>query len=154
MQKPTFVYVTYINSTPEKVWEALTQPEFTRQYWGGHAVQSDWKPGGAVKFVRADGSIDIKGEVLQYDPPKVLSYTWKRDASVDVVAEETRVTFEIATAFGATRLTVTHDQFEPEGSLYKDVSKGWPAVLSNLKTFLEKGKAIEFAWPCQHGKGT
>jgi uncharacterized protein YndB with AHSA1/START domain len=73
MSKPPFVYVTYINTTPEKLWEALTDGEFTRRYWGRRRIQSDWSVGSPVRHVREDGGIDWEGEVLQAQPPRLLS---------------------------------------------------------------------------------
>lgn len=145
--KPKFVYVTHINTTPEKLWEALTTADFTRQYWGGHRIQSDWKVGAPVKFAKADGSIDDKGLVLGCEPPKILSYTWNGSSCRgDIHENETRVTFEITNTFGVTTLTVTHEGFEPGSKLLNEVTNGWQAVLSSLKTLLETGEALPFNW--------
>jgi uncharacterized protein YndB with AHSA1/START domain len=149
MEKPKFVYVTHINTSPEKLWEALINPDFTEQYWGGRRLQSDWTVGASIQHQKADGTIETRGEVLQYEPPKVLSYSFNDCApSQGRTAEKpTRVTFEIAVAFGVTRLTVTHDGFEPESKLFPEISNGWPAILSSLKTLLESGSALPFTWP-------
>jgi uncharacterized protein YndB with AHSA1/START domain len=149
MEKPIFVYVTHINATPEKVWEALTRPEFTRQYWGGRQIQSDWTKGASVKFIKPDGGVDLKGEVLEADPPRRLSYTWACPAIFGGPPENpTRVTFEIAVTLGVTKLTVTHDGFEPGSKLFVEINKGWQAILSNLKTLLETGKPLPFTHQC------
>ncbi len=149
MEKPKFVYVTYINSTPEKVWEALTNPEFTRQYWGGHRLQSEWKKGSSIKYVKEDGSVHLEGIVLQVDPPRLLSYTWAAYAGAPAGGdEETRVTFEITTGFDVTKLITTHEGFVPGSQLLGRISEGWPAVLGSLKTLLETGKAITLNFKC------
>jgi uncharacterized protein YndB with AHSA1/START domain len=145
MDNPKFVYVTFINSTPENVWNALTRPEFTRKYWFARAVQSDWTVGALVKFITDDGRVELKGEVRAVDPPRLLSYSWNSfSPRPDNPDESSRVTFEISFGYGVTKLTVTHDQFEPNDTIYNDVSGGWPVVLSGLKTLLETGKGLPF----------
>jgi uncharacterized protein YndB with AHSA1/START domain len=145
MEKPKYVYVSYINSSPEKVFEALTNPEFTQQYWGGHKIESDWKQGSPVKFIKRDGKINVQGEVVRYDPPRVLCYTWKDCDNSD---EDTFVTFEIEIAHGVTKLVTTHEGFPANSKLFPRISEGWPAVLSSLKTLLESGKPIPLTWKC------
>jgi len=145
MDKPTFVYVTHINNTPENVWNAITRPEFTRKYWFGRGVQSDWTVGAPVKFITGDCGVELQGQVLAVDPPRLLSYSWNSfSPHPDNPNETSRVTFEITFAFGVTRLTLTHDQFEPNDTIYNDVSGGWPVVLSGLKTLLETGEPLPF----------
>jgi uncharacterized protein YndB with AHSA1/START domain len=146
--KPKFVYVTHINTTPEKLWQALTTADFTQQYWMGQRIQSDWKTGAPVKFTKPDGQIKDIGEVVRFEPPKTLSYTWSGSGCHSDVATEpaTRVTFEITDDAGVTTLTVTHDGFEPGSKVFGDISNGWPIVLSGLKTVLETGKALPFNW--------
>jgi uncharacterized protein YndB with AHSA1/START domain len=144
--KPKFVYVTHINTTPEKVWQALTTAEFTQRYWMGQRVQSDWKAGAPVSFAKPDGTVKHIGEVLRFEPPKILSYSWSGKGCHSDVATEpaTRVTFEIAADAGITTLTVTHDGFEPGSKIFGDISGGWPIVLSGLKTLLETNKSLPF----------
>lgn len=147
MDKPKFVYSLYISTTPEKLWEALTSSAFTQQYWGGHKIESEWTVGAPVKFIKPDGAVDVKGEVLQIEPPQLLSYTFVCRPRGGAGAEESsRVTFEIAVAFGITKLTVTHDGFEPGSLAIEEVSQGWLAILSSLKTLLETGTALAFNW--------
>lgn len=147
MEKPKFVYVTHINTSPESLWAALTQPEFTQQYWGGSRIQSDWTTGASVKFLKPDGGIDLKGEVLQADPPKTLSYTFQCQNKPGAPEESpTRVTFDISVSYGVTKLTVIHDGFEPGIRSFLEVSTGWQAILSSLKTLLETGRALPFTW--------
>ncbi|MBZ3901408.1 MULTISPECIES: ArsR/SmtB family transcription factor [Streptomyces] len=140
--KPTFVYVTYIASTPEKVWEALTSAELTADYWG-HRNESDWRRGSRWAHVRVDGSgvEDVVGTVVESEPPTRLVTTWA--APEDEGKEETysRVTFDIERHADIVRLTVTHEDLADESAL-SEVSFGWPAVLSNLKSLLETGRVL------------
>lgn len=145
MATPEFIYITYIHAPPERVWEALTQAEFTRQFWGGYQIQSDWKPGSPVSFVKPNGETDLKGEVLEVEPPRLLSYTFacqSRDGSVR--EDGTRVTFAISVEFGVTKLKITHEGFLPDSRVFTEVSQGWQAILSSLKTLLETGKPLPF----------
>ena len=149
MDKPKFVYVTYIDTTPEKLWEALTQGEFTRQYWFDSIIQSDWKIGSPVVF-RHNNRVSDQQTVLTFEPPRLLAYSWNVKCHEDQGDERpSRVTFEIeplgekgGSKGASVKLTVTHDQFPPESRVYPSISKGWPAVLSNLKTFLETGRPM------------
>jgi uncharacterized protein YndB with AHSA1/START domain len=144
MSKPQFVYITYIETTPEKLWEALTSPEFTRQYWGGRRIQSDWKVGSPVQHLEADGNLDWHGEVLQRDPPKLLSYTFDLTPPGQEGGEPTsRVTLQLEPYGAMVRLTVTHDNFEAESEVLKGISQDWPAILSSMKTLLETGRPLE-----------
>ena len=129
--RPAYVYVTYIESTPEKVWHALTDPELTGEYWG-HRNVSDWQVGSQWEHVRTDGSgiADVVGEVLVSDPPRRLVTTWP----------PSRVTFDIEPYQDIVRLTVTHENL-PDGA-FADAASGWSAVLSNLKTRLETGRPL------------
>jgi len=129
---PAFVYVTYIQAAPERVWHALTDPELTAGYWG-HSNVSDWQPGSPWQHIRTDGSgiADITGTVLAADPPGRLVMTFGSG----------QVTFDIAAHGDIVRLTVTHEDFASEGDLEAS-SAGWPAVLSNLKSLLETGHSL------------
>ncbi len=136
--KPTFVYVTYINATPDIVWTALTDADMTATYWG-HANVSDWRIGSRWEHQRTDGTniADVVGTVIESKPPHRLVTTWA--APEDETTTE-RVTFDI-TAFGdITRLTVTHEDVSPED--LANAAHGWSAVLANLKTFIETGKPL------------
>lgn len=142
---PDFVYVTYIKTTPEKLWDALTKPEFTRQYWFGIDVASDWKTGSPMNYMKG-GEAMVQGKVLAADRPKLLSYTF-REASGDASHEPpTRVTLEIEPEAGTetVRLTVTHTHFVPNSKHRPSISGGWRAVLSGLKSLLETGKTLQF----------
>ena len=142
MQKPNLVYVTYIRTTPEKIWEAVTKPEFARQYWGKHVNVSDWKKGSKWEHIAEDDNneVYITGEILECIPPKLLTLTW---ADPDDLADHSRVTFEIEPLEEMVRLTVTHGDFKPDSTMAGKVSKGWPLVLSSLKSFLEVGKGFD-----------
>ena len=144
MQKPKLVYTTYIRSTPKEVWAAITKPEFTRQYWGGHANVSDWKKGSKWEHVTAGEKPEawITGKVLESNPPKRLVLSW---ADPDDLADKSRVTFELETIKDSVCLTVTHDQFEADSPMPGKVNGGWPRVLSSLKSFLETGKGLAAA---------
>ena len=140
-EKPAYVYVTYIESTPERVWEALTDADLTAQYWG-HRNESDWQRGSEWRHVRTDGSgeYDIIGTVVESDPPRRLVHTWS-DPAGDGDAGPSRVTYDLESYGGTVRLTVTHVDLADERDL-RAVSGGWPAVLSNLKSFLETGRPM------------
>jgi uncharacterized protein YndB with AHSA1/START domain len=147
MDKPRFVYVMYIATTPEKLWEALTSGEFTYHYWAGRRIQSDWKPGSPVQHITEDGSLDWQGLVLQADPPKLLSYTFDDQRGVENRRERpSRVTFELVPYMGHVKLTLTHDDFEPGSKILEGISVGWPAILSGLKSLLEGGKPLFPDW--------
>lgn len=140
MDKPKFVYVSYISSTPEKVWNALIDPEQTRQYWWNHRNASDWKIGSRWEHRDYDDPkrVDIVGEVVESAPPRRLVFTWVLPADEGNPEKTSRVTYDIEPAAeGVVRLTVTHDELDSE--MFESVSFGWPGVVSALKTFLETG---------------
>lgn len=140
MAKPEFVYVTYIATTPEAVWNALRDPERTKAFWGRHRNRSDWKVGSPWSHEDHEtGQVDIVGKVIESDPPRRLVLTW---ASPEAPDEVSRVTFEIDEFFGSVRLRVTHEDLEAGSPMLKGVSVGWPVVLSSLKTLLETGSAL------------
>ncbi|HVW75405.1 MAG TPA: SRPBCC family protein [Rhizomicrobium sp.] len=138
-----FVYVTYIKSTPQKVWDAITTPEFTRQYWG-KAMVSDWKPGSKWEMVNLDSAagVNMTGEVMECDPPSRLVISWVKPENRGNTSETSRVTFEIALDGGMVRLNVIHDQLQPGSAMEQGISSGWPRVLSGLKTLLETGNVL------------
>jgi uncharacterized protein YndB with AHSA1/START domain len=145
MSKPPFVYVTYINTTPEKLWGALTDGQFTRRYWGGRRIQSDWNVGSPVRHVREDGGIDWEGEVLQAQPPRLLSYTFHMQISAQHRGERpSRVTFELQRIGSVVKLTLIHDDFESASATFETTRHGWPAIMSSLKSLLEVGSPLPF----------
>jgi uncharacterized protein YndB with AHSA1/START domain len=142
MSKPEFVYVTYIKSTPEKLWQALTDSEFSKRYWFGTEVRSDWKVGSPFALV-ADGKISDTGKILVADPPRQLSYTFKHELFEEMRDEPaTKVIFTIEPHGEIVKLTVKHEGFADGSKLLGAVSNGWPAILSGLKSLLETGHAI------------
>jgi uncharacterized protein YndB with AHSA1/START domain len=150
-KKPDFVYVTYIATTPEKLWQALMDTDMMAQWWvdpkaGCARVNvSDWKPGSLWEHRRADGSniVDIAGKVIETETPKRLVFSWARPGEVSEETKHSRVTFDIVQYTDTlVKLTVTHDDLAKDPSMLAGVSGGWPTVLSNLKTFLETGHAL------------
>ena len=142
MSKPEFVYVTYIETTPEKLWEALTSSEFSKRYWFGTEVRSDWKVGSPFALV-TDGKTSDTGEILVADPPRLLSYTFRHELFEDMRDEPaTKVVFTIEPYGEIVKLTVTHEGFAEGSKLLGAVSNGWPAILSGLKSLLETGHAF------------
>ena len=140
---PTYVYVTYIRATAEQVWHALTDADLTASYWG-HANVSDWQPGSLWEHRRTDGSdvADAGGRVLEVEPPRRLVMTFGDPGEAPAVTST--VTFLIEPHEGIVRLTVTHEDLADAQAL-SDVSQGWPAVLANLQSMLETGRALPVA---------
>ena len=139
----TFVYVTYIRTTQERLWTALTTPEFQKQYWFGVHQETDWKPGSAWKMVYPDGRLTDSGEVLEIDPPKRLVLKWRNEFRPELTAEGYgRCTMELEPVQGVMRLTITHTIDRPASKLIEAVSGGWPKILSNLKSLLESGRLV------------
>jgi uncharacterized protein YndB with AHSA1/START domain len=146
MSKPTFVYVTYIAAPPERVWEALTKPDISENYWFGYRVKADGKAGERMIAVDPAGKKAHDDPILESDPPRRLVYAWQ-PLYKDMQGERpSRVTFELEPFKGQTRLTVVHDEFDEGSKIFDMISKGWPAVLSSLKSFLETGKGLEPSW--------
>ena len=139
--KPLTVYTIYIASTPEKVWQALTDADLTAQYWG-HSNVSDWQVGSEWEHRRTDGSgvADVVGMVTESRPPRRLVTTWSDPETRDPATTST-VTFDLQPYGGIVRLTVTHEDLADEKDL-RDSAGGWAAVLSNLKSLLETGHPL------------
>ena len=141
MKNSDLVYVTFIRTTPEKVWAAITQREFAGKYWGNSANISDWKKGSPWRHVHTGTpeTVRVVGEVVESTPPTRLVLTWADPAApVDV----SRVTYEIEAIEDLVKLTVTHGEFQEGSPMAGKVSWGWPRVLSSLKSFLETGKGL------------
>lgn len=148
-QTVSFVYVTYIASTPEKVFEAIVRPDVARRYWG-HENVSDWKPGSRWEHVRDNDArtVELAGKVIEATPPSRLVITWANASQADDPKAHSRVTFEIAEYDGMVRLTVTHDELEAGSGMAAGISRGWPIVLSSMKSYLETGRGLDiFAKP-------
>lgn len=146
MSRPEHVYDTYIRASAERIWEAITSAEFTRQYWHRMAVDSDWKPGSKVRFRYEDGRVGCEGEILECDPPRRLSYTWRFTFDEELAAERpSTVVFEITPMGDNCRLRVHHRDFDPDSKVFPMISWGWAEVMSSLKSLLETGKALHIA---------
>jgi uncharacterized protein YndB with AHSA1/START domain len=146
MSKPEFVYTTYIETTAEKLWHALTSGDFTERYWFGHRVACDWKPGSPYSFTK-QGATTIEGNVLSIDPPKRLVYTWNPCSPETKGERVSRVTFDLEPRGKVIKLTVTHDNLDPAGVMLRNISGGWPMVLASLKSLLETGHALKLDPP-------
>ena len=136
-----FVYVIFIRTTPERLWEALIDPAFTRQYWFGVTMECGWKQGSPWRMVYPDGRVTDMGEILEIDPPRRMVIRWQHELRPELKAEGPgRCTIELEPAGGAVKLTITHEMDRPESGLITAVSGGWPKILSNLKSLLETGE--------------
>jgi uncharacterized protein YndB with AHSA1/START domain len=145
-----FVYVTYIRTTAEKLWDALTLPEFTRDYWAGTTQQSDWKKGSTWKALTPDGRVWDTGEILEINRPHRLVLTWRNEHFPEMRAEgHTRLTYQLDTDGDVIKLTLTHEIDVANSKIIGALSNGWPAVLASLKSLLETGMSLEATrnWP-------
>ena len=147
MDKPQFVYVVYISTTPEKVWNALLDAKMTKQYWQNDNV-SDWKPGSKWEHRSSekDRTLRLVGKVVESSPPRRLVLTWAFPTDEANEKKHSRVTFDIEPVRDVVRLTVTHDRLEPGSDMEKSIMEGWPKVLSSLKSLLETGRALPKLW--------
>ncbi len=144
MDRSTFLYVTYIRTTPERLWSALTEDvEFMKQYWFGVHCESKWMAGSSWRMVHPDGRILDAGEIVEAEAPKRLVIRWRHQDKPELKAEgESLCTMELEGVGDAVKLTITHTM-EREGSkLIGAVSGGWPKIMSNLKSMLEGGPAV------------
>jgi uncharacterized protein YndB with AHSA1/START domain len=143
MSNSRFVYVTYIRTTPEKLWRALTDPEFTKQYWVGTTQHSTWEKGAAWKIMIPDGRVADSGEVLEVEPHKRLVLSWRNEFMPGLREEGfSRMTYQLEPAGESVKLTVIHEIDKPQSKLIDAVSNGWPHVLSSLKSLLETGESL------------
>ncbi|SCL31316.1 transcriptional regulator, ArsR family [Micromonospora rhizosphaerae] len=164
MENPKFVYTTYIRTTPARLWRALTEPEFTRRYWGGVTLVSDWRPGSPLLWQDSPDAEpkDLGQRVLEAEPHRRLSYSWhgfqpEHAAHFGWSAEElaarlgerrSKVTFDLEPYGQTVRLTVTHDDFSPDSEMHRAISGqlagsgGWPELLASLKSLLETGEPL------------
>lgn len=139
-----FVYVTYIRTTREKLWDALTKPEFTRAYWWGVWHDCDWKVGSTWKMTYSDGSVCDSGEVVAIDPPHRLVLSWRNEFKPELKAEGySRATFDLEQIGESVKLTVTHEINRDGSKFIEAVSGGWPMILASLKSFLETGEPLK-----------
>jgi uncharacterized protein YndB with AHSA1/START domain len=139
--KSSFVYVTYIRTTPEELWAALTTSEFMKKYWFGMNFETDWKVGSAWKLVFPDGRIADTGEIVEFDRPRRIVLKWRNEFRPELTAEGyARCSIELEPQDGAVRLAIIHTIVRPQSKLIEAVSGGWPRILSNLKSLLETGQ--------------
>jgi uncharacterized protein YndB with AHSA1/START domain len=139
--KSSYIYVTYIRTTPEKLWAALTTPEFMRQYWFGMNIETSWKVGAPWKLAFPDGRLADAGEVLEFEPPRRIVLKWKHELRPELTAEGyARCVMELEPVNGAVKLTISHAIDRADSKLIEAVSGGWPRILSNLKSLLETGE--------------
>jgi uncharacterized protein YndB with AHSA1/START domain len=137
------VYVTYIRTTPAKLWRALTDPEFTRRYWAGTWQESDWKPGGSWRLMIPDGRVGDSGEVLEIEPERRLVLKWRNEFMPELRAEGySRLTCELEKVGESVKLTVIHELDKLESKFIGAVSSGWPHILASLKSLLETGESL------------
>lgn len=154
MKNPEHIYQTHIRTTPQRLWEAITSPEFTRQYFHRMHIDCDWKPGSAVKFRYEDGRVGCEGTLLDCVPPKLLRYTWRFLFDEQLAKERpSTVTFEIEPAGENCRLRVTHNDFDADSKVFPMISEGWSEVISSLKSLLETGTALEVAGNPEASRG-
>ena len=150
MARSTFVYVTYIRTTPEKLWSALTgDVEFMKQYWFGMHCESEWTPGSSWKLVSGDGRVLDAGEIVEAEPPRRLVIRWQHQDRPELKAEGVSVcTMELEPSGSAIKLSITHTIEHESSKLITAVSGGWPKILSNLKSLLETGSvALQESYP-------
>ena len=153
MARSTFLYVTYIRTTPQKLWSALTDARFMKQYWFGMHCESDWTAGSRWKLVSDDGEVWDSGEIVEADPPRRLVIRWRHQKRPELAAEgDSLCTMELEPIENAVKLTITHSVERDASKLIAAVSGGWPKVLSNLKSLLETG-SVAFEEPYPAAKG-
>jgi len=149
MTRSTFVYVTYIRTTPEKLWTALTNSEFMKQYWFGMRCESDWTAGSAWNLVSNDGQIFDAGSIVESEPPRRLVIRWQHQIKPELKAEgDSLCTMELEQSGTAVKLTITHAIDCDPSKFIQAVSGGWPKIISNLKSLLETGSiALQEPYP-------
>jgi uncharacterized protein YndB with AHSA1/START domain len=139
----SFVYVTYIRTTPEELWAALTTSEFMKKYWFGMNFETDWRVGSAWKLVFPDGRIADTGEIVEFDRPRRIVLKWRNEFRPELTAEGyARCSIELEPQNGAVKLIISHTIERAQSKLIEAVSGGWPRILSNLKSLLETGQII------------
>ena len=139
----SFVYVTFIRTTPEKLWSALTDPNQMREYWFGMHIESEWEKGAEWRMLFPDGRVGDTGEILDFDPPKRMRLKWRNEFRPELKAEGVSLcTMELEPVGATVRLTITHSIEYANSKFIQAVSGGWPKILSNLKSLLETGDVI------------
>ena len=139
-----YVYVTYIRTTPQKLWDALTSPEFQKKYWFDMHQESSWKAGSPWKMVFSDGRVADAGEILESDPPRRLVIKWRNEFRPELTAEGwSRCVYDLEEDAGVVKLTITHSIEKEKAKLIEAVSGGWPRIMASLKSYLETGSPLE-----------
>jgi uncharacterized protein YndB with AHSA1/START domain len=150
MSKSSFVYVTYIRTTSEKLWQALIDPEFTRKYWYEAWQESEWKPGASWRLMIPDGRVTDAGEVVDIEPHRRLVLSWRNEFKPELSAEGySRLTYLLEAQGDTVKLTVMHEINVAGSKFIEAVSNGWPQILASLKSLLETGASLEATrrWP-------
>jgi uncharacterized protein YndB with AHSA1/START domain len=150
MAESQFVYVIYIRTTPEKLWQTLLSPELQRQFWAETWQESEWKVGASWKIMLPDGRVADTGEILEFEPYKRIVLTWRNEFKPELKSEGfSRMTYELDQHGDTVKLTVTHQMDKPGTKFIQAVSQGWPPILSSLKSLLETGESLEITrrWP-------
>ncbi len=150
MADSRFVYVTYIRTTPEKLWQALIDPEFTRRYWCETWQECEWKAGASWQVLAPDGRVADTGAIVEIEPHKRLVLTWRNELFPEVRAEgHSRLTYELEPMGSSVKLTLIHEMEVPDSKLIQSVSSGWPHILASLKSLLETGEPLAETrkWP-------
>lgn len=143
MADSRFVYVTYIRTTPEKLWHALIDPEFTRRYWVETWQECEWNKGASWRIMIPDGRVADSGEILEIELYKKIVLSWRNEFMPELHEEgHSRLTYELEPSGEAVKLTVTHEMDKPESKLIQAVSSGWPHLLASLKSLLETGESL------------
>ena len=150
MANSRFVHVTYIRTTPERLWQALTEPEFTRKYWCETWQECEWKVGASWRVMAPDGRVADSGEVLECEPHRRLVLSWRNEFRPELREEgHSRLTYELEPVGDSVKLTVIHEMDKPDSKLIEAVSNGWPHILASLKSLLETGESLAETrkWP-------
>lgn len=150
MKTSKFIYVIFIRTTPEKLWQALTDPKFVRQYFYGAVHESDWKAGSPWRLKVPDGRVADSGEVIEVEPGRKLVLKWRHELKPELRAEGfSRMTCEIEKSGSSLKLTIVHEMDRADSKLIEGVADGWPSILCSLKSLLETGESLEETrkWP-------
>jgi uncharacterized protein YndB with AHSA1/START domain len=143
MARSTFVYVTYIRTTPEKLWSALTDAEYMKQYWFGMCCESQWTAGSSWRMVSGDGHVTDAGQIVEAEPPRRLVIRWQNQSKPELKVEgESQCTMDLEPIGTAVKLSITHMIDCEPSKFIVAVSGGWPKIISNLKSLVETGAIV------------
>ena len=150
MANSFFVYVTYIRSSRQKVWEALTDPEINTKFWFGYHQRSTWKNGASWTLRAPDGAVNTAGDILACDPLRRVEFRWFSECTPERKADgESRCAYELEPVGDSTRLTVTHRSEREDSVMIRAASESWPKVLASLKSLIETGSALDIHHPAK-----